>query len=306
MSDKPQQNVSAVNTPAPLVTPPKKKKAPYPFWLGGVAASIAASITHPLDLTKVRLQASGDKSMIKSLKKTVNTAGVRGLFDGISGTLMRQMSYSLCRFWAYDESKKLVVKGSNPPAWQLALAGSMAGGIAGVVGNPAEIIMVRMQGDFAKPPEKRLNYKNCFDGLYKMVRDEGVSSMARGMGPNVVRAILMNASQLASYDWFKEQIIRSGYMQDGFGLHFTASFAAGTVATTVCSPADVLKSRIMNASAPGSTSTMQAIRTAIANEGPMFMFKGWVPAWMRLQPTTILIFVTFEQLKRGVDWWRGD
>lgn len=244
--------------------------------------------------------------MIKSLQKTVRTAGVRGLFDGISGTLMRQMSYSLCRFWAYDESKKLVVKGSNPPAWQLALAGSMAGGIAGVVGNPAEIIMVRMQGDFAKPPEKRLNYKNCFDGLFKMVRDEGVGSMARGMGPNVVRAVLMNASQLASYDWFKAQILRGGYMEDGFGLHFTASFAAGTVATTVCSPADVLKSRIMNASAPGSTSTMQAIRTAIANEGPMFMFKGWVPAWMRLQPTTILIFVTFEQLKRGVDWWRGD
>lgn len=69
-----------------------------------------------------------------------------------------------------------------------------------------------------------------------MVRDEGVSSMARGMGPNVVRAILMNASQLASYDWFKEQIIRSGYMQDGFGLHFTASFAA--VSNSVTSSAN--------------------------------------------------------------------
>jgi dicarboxylate transporter 10 len=50
--------------------------------------------------------------------------------------------------------------------------------------------------------------------------------MARGMGPNVVRAILMNASQLASYDWFKEQLIRGGHMNDGFALHFTASFAA--------------------------------------------------------------------------------
>ena len=44
----------------------------------------------------------------------------------------------------------------------------LAGGIAGIVGNPAEIIMVRMQGDFAKPLEKRLNYKNCFDGLYRV------------------------------------------------------------------------------------------------------------------------------------------
>ena len=94
----------------------------------------------PLDLTKVRLQASGDKRMIASIQKTVRTAGMYshplldgllclvyprialvlmddirfactgflGLFDGITGTWMRQMSYSVCRFWAYDESKKLL------------------------------------------------------------------------------------------------------------------------------------------------------------------------------------------------------
>lgn len=54
----------------------------------------------------------------------VNT-GVRGLFDGISGTWLRQMSYSMCRFWAYDESKKLLGAGKDAPAWKLALAGSM-------------------------------------------------------------------------------------------------------------------------------------------------------------------------------------
>ena len=31
-----------------------------------------------------------------------------------------------------------------------------------------EILMVRMQGDFAKPPEKRLNYKNSVHGLYRV------------------------------------------------------------------------------------------------------------------------------------------
>lgn len=46
-----------------------------PFAPAGVAASIAASITHPLDLTKVRLQTSGDKGMIKSIKKTVAANG---------------------------------------------------------------------------------------------------------------------------------------------------------------------------------------------------------------------------------------
>ena len=51
--------------------------------------------------------------MLQSMKKTINTAGVRGLFDGISGTWLRQMSYSLCRFWAYDESKKIVGAGKD-------------------------------------------------------------------------------------------------------------------------------------------------------------------------------------------------
>ena len=39
--------------------------------------------------------------------------GVRGLFDGITGTWLRQMSYSMCRFWAYDESKKLLGAGAH-------------------------------------------------------------------------------------------------------------------------------------------------------------------------------------------------
>lgn len=44
------------------------------------------------------------------------------------------------------------------PAYKMALAGSMAGGIAGVLGNPAEIIMVRMQADKAKPLERELTF----------------------------------------------------------------------------------------------------------------------------------------------------
>lgn len=51
-------------------------------------------------------------------------------------------------------------------------------------------------------------------------------------------------------------------------------------------------------------STLAVIRSSLKTEGPMFMFKGWLPAWTRLQPTTILIFLTLEQLNNGVDWSR--
>lgn len=285
------------------VSAPKK---PYPFWLGGVAAAIAGSCTHPLDLTKVRLQTSGDKGMLNSIKKTVAANGVRGLYDGLTGTLLRQMTYSMMRFAVYDEAKKFVHPGPGPPpAWKMALAGSIAGGVAGVLGNPAELMMVRMQADKAKPIEKRYNYRNSIQGLYRMTKEEGLRSWGRGVVPNGMRSILMNMSQLASYDWFKQELISHQWVTDGPACHFIASLGAGTVATTVCSPADVLKSRIMNAHGPGSTSTLSVIRTSLANEGPMFMFKGWVPAWTRLQPTTILIFLCLEQLKAGVDRYRA-
>ncbi|WOO78766.1 Mitochondrial dicarboxylate transporter [Vanrija pseudolonga] len=289
--------------PAPVVA--KAKPKPYPFWLGGVAAAMAASITHPLDLTKVRLQATGDKGMIQSMRKTIHTAGIRGLYDGLTGTLLRQMTYSVIRFAVFDEAKAYLHTTPGPaPAWKLALAGSIAGGVAGVLGNPAELMMVRMQADKAKPPEKRYNYRNSVQGLYTMARTEGILSWWRGWVPNTIRSVLMNMTQLGAYDWFKSSLLQTGWLPDGSMLHFLASLGAGTVATAVTSPADVIKARIMNAS-KGNTSVLQVLRDSITKEGPRVLFKGFVPAWIRLQPTTTLIFLILEQLKSGVDRYRA-
>lgn len=35
------------------------------------------------------------------------------------------MTYSVCRFWAYDQSKKMLGAGPNSPPWKLAAAGVM-------------------------------------------------------------------------------------------------------------------------------------------------------------------------------------
>ena len=37
---------------------------------------------------------------------------------------------------------------------------------------------------------------------------------------------------------------------------------------------------------------------------PLTLLGGY--SWTRLQPTTILIFLTLEQLKNATDWVRGD
>ncbi|EJD32450.1 mitochondrial carrier, partial [Auricularia subglabra TFB-10046 SS5] len=170
----------------------------------------------PLDLTKVRMQAAHDASMLHSMATTVRTAGVFGLWDGISGTLLRQLSYSLVRFAAYEDFKKRLTAASDKPPSkpQLALAGALAGAAGGLVGNPADVILVRMQGDAARPPAERYGYRNCLDGLWKIVRNEGPAALARGWAPNVVRASLMNASQLDSYDVAKAALLNAGMKDD--------------------------------------------------------------------------------------------
>jgi len=79
------------------------------------------------------------------------------------------------------------------------------------VGNPADIINVRMQQDRALPIEKRRNYRNAIDGLIKMVRSEGFGSLFRGMLPNTGRGALMTASQVClMIGWWIEKYATFG------------------------------------------------------------------------------------------------
>lgn len=72
--------------------------------VGGAAACCAATITHPLDLTKYRLQTATKKQgMLKTVVLSVREDGPRSIFHGLTATWLRQASYSwvlssLCSF----------------------------------------------------------------------------------------------------------------------------------------------------------------------------------------------------------------
>ena len=61
-------------------------------------------------------------------------------------------------------------------------------------------------------------------------------------------------------------------------------------------PLDVLKTRSMNAR-PGEFPNSLALVRATLAEGPRAFYKGYVPAFVRLGPQTVLTFVFFEQLR---------
>ncbi|KAJ5173373.1 hypothetical protein N7492_005966 [Penicillium capsulatum] len=296
---------------APAAKPAQSKatKVHYPFWFGGSASCFAAGVTHPLDLVKVRLQTrapDAPKTMIGTFGHIVKNNGFLGLYSGLSAAILRQMTYSTTRFGIYEELKSRFAtpspnsSSSSPGLLTLVGMACASGFIGGIAGNPADVLNVRMQSDAALPPHQRRNYRHAFHGLVQMTKTEGFGSLFRGVWPNSTRAVLMTASQLASYDTFKRLCMEKAGMKDNLGTHFTASFMAGFVATTVCSPVDVIKTRIMSASHAESAghNMLGLLRDICRKEGLAWTFRGWVPSFIRLGPHTIATFLFLEEHKK--------
>ncbi|XP_049372301.1 mitochondrial uncoupling protein 5-like [Solanum verrucosum] len=237
--------------------------------------------------------------------KIIQQEGVAALFSGVSATVLRQTLYSTTRMGLYDMLKQ---KWTDPdtnimPLSKKIVAGLIAGGIGAAVGNPADVAMVRMQADGRLPISQRRNYKSVIDAITQMSKSEGVASLWRGSSLTVNRAMLVTASQLASYDQFKETILEKGLMKDGLGTHVTSSFAAGFVAAVASNPVDVIKTRVMNMKvepgmAPPYNGAIDCAMKTIKAEGPMALYKGFIPTISRQGPFTVVLFVTLEQVRK--------
>ncbi|KAL7595392.1 mitochondrial uncoupling protein 5 [Lactuca sativa] len=311
------------------------------FVEGGIASIVAGCSTHPLDLIKVRMQLQGESApapvsnpnlrpafayngggvttvemphppppVVRSGPVSVGvkifqTEGVAALFSGISATVLRQTLYSTTRMGLYEIFREKWTD-QNTGTFSLTrkiTAGLLAGGIGAAVGNPADVAMVRMQADGRLPLAQRRNYKGVVDAISTMVKQEGVTSLWRGSSLTVNRAMIVTASQLASYDQIKETIIKQGVMADGLGTHVTASFAAGFVASVASNPVDVIKTRVMNMKveegvAPPYKGAVDCALKTVKAEGPMALYKGFIPTISRQGPFTVVLFVTLEQVRK--------
>ena len=237
--------------------------------------------------------------------KIVQAEGVAALYSGVSATVLRQTLYSTTRMGLYDVLKQ---KWSDPDSGNMPLvrkiaAGLIAGGIGAAVGNPADVAMVRMQADGRLPMSERRNYKGVIDAITRMSKQEGVTSLWRGSSLTVNRAMIVTASQLASYDQIKETILEKGVMKDGLGTHVTASFAAGFVASVASNPVDVIKTRVMNmkvepGTPPPYSGALDCAMKTVRAEGPMALYKGFIPTISRQGPFTVVLFVTLEQVRK--------
>jgi dicarboxylate transporter 10 len=86
----------------------------------------------------MQTQGAQNLSILRVLQTSVSEYGLfRGLFTGISASIMRQMSYSLVRLGSYEAIKQKLSGEHRASTAKLLSVAALAGGLGGVSGNPA-------------------------------------------------------------------------------------------------------------------------------------------------------------------------
>ena len=118
-----------------------------------------------------------------------------------------------------------------------------AGGIAAIVGTPADLILVRLQVDSLLPAEKRRGYSNFFDAAKRIPREEGILSLWRGGVPTISKAIAVNLGSFTTYEESKKRL-NPIWPDSPRTVQFFSSFLAGTMAACFSLPFDNAKTKL--------------------------------------------------------------
>ena len=160
------------NTSTSTLTPPPKKsdilhhplvRSALPFINGGLAGMFATAVIQPIDMVKVRIQLAGEGARggtrpgpFKVAKDIVASGKVLDLYSGLSAGLLRQAVYTTARMGIFHTiqsslAAKARSSGKEITFIERSLAGLTAGGIAAVIGTPADVALIRMQSDGLRP-----------------------------------------------------------------------------------------------------------------------------------------------------------
>jgi len=283
-------------------------KTVRPFLIGGLSACSATCCVQPIDMVKVRIQLQSgtvNANPVSLAMGMVRNEGIFIFYRGLSAAIFRQVTYGMTRLGIFRTlTNKYTPEGKTAADIDfLTKAGCSltAGGIGALIGTPAEVALIRMQSDTVCPPEERRGYKNVFDALLRISREEGVRGFFTGATPTLVRGLSINLGMLMTYDTFKKW--NSGWAGDGTQTNrFVSGFLSGWTAATVSLPFDFIKTRLQKqAPLPDGTmpykGVLDCMRKVAANEGIGAFYQGYFTFVVRITPHIMLTWVFMDNLK---------
>ncbi|CAN9087947.1 unnamed protein product [Alternaria alternata] len=286
-------------------------RAALPFVNGGIAGMTATTVIQPVDMVKVRLQLAGEgvktgpkPTPVTVFRDIIAQGKVLDLYTGLSAGILRQAVYTTARLGFFDTfmkqlSARAKENGTAIGFKERAGAGLAAGGLAAIVGNPADLALIRMQSDGMKPAAQRANYTSVIDALVRISKQEGVARLWAGSYPTVVRAMALNFGQLAFFSEAKQQLKNTSLSSRTQTL--TASAVAGFFASFLSLPFDFMKTRLQKQT-KGPDGTMpykgmfDCFKKVAKEEGLLRFYRGFGTYYVRIAPHAMVTLIVADYL----------
>ena len=257
------------------------------------SAGIAETVTFPIDYVKTLIQINQQKTpFFKVMNNIYHSENKFKIYDGLKPALLRHSIYTMMRINIYEHLRDIMkTQDGKLSMSNKYLIGGLSGGISQFVSSPCDLLKIRYITNIKN--QTNITIPGTIKQIY---RENGVKGLWKGATPNISRAVLVNLGELATYDQSKQYIKKTLHLKDNTPLHILSSICSGLVSSICCTPADVIKSRMMQNNSPYKGLGDCIIKT-VQNEGVLSLYKGFFPIWFRLAPWQLIFWVSYEKLR---------
>jgi len=206
-----------------------KDKDGYWVWFagnlasGGAAGACSLFFVYSLDYARTRL-ANDNKSakkggerqfngLVDVYTKTIKSDGIQGLYRGFNISCVGIIVYRGLYFGMYDSLKPVVLQGALQGSFLASFFLGWAITIgAGLASYPIDTVRRRMM----MTSGEAVKYSSSMQAFSAIVQKEGVKSLFKGAGANILRAVA-GAGVLAGYDQLQLIVFGKKFGGEGGG-----------------------------------------------------------------------------------------
>jgi len=263
---------------------------------------------------------------LDAFMKISRTEGISSLWSGLSPTLVLAVPTTVIYFTMYEQLKLKIdtqrrtysahsdILSSEAPRWVSLSAGGLSRLFAVTTVSPLELIRTKMQSQ--KMPWSDVT--KCLKDLYKT---QGLKGFWNGYTATLLRDVPFSALYWPLYEQCKAVLNLYTSKRDSFLVNFGSGAIAGSVASTVTLPFDVIKTikqiemgekDIMGVK-PGTSRTNQGssisrvsslsgrsrgnltiAKELISEQGVRGLFSGLIPRLLKVAPACAIMISSYE------------
>ncbi|XP_021922846.1 solute carrier family 25 member 40-like isoform X2 [Zootermopsis nevadensis] len=178
-----------------------------PLVAGATARVWSVTLVSPLELIRTKMQSKkvSYQEMCQALKTMLHYHGVRGLFKGLSSTLLRDVPFSGI-YWLHYEKIKSILSPGVPSFGVSFFSGAVAGSIAAVATTPFDVVKTHQQIElgekeiYSEPPGRSSSMLKTLQNIYSR---NGISGLFTGLAPRLVKVAPACAIMISTFEYGK-------------------------------------------------------------------------------------------------------